>query len=69
MVTLLDGKLIPPLERIGDFLDDYDPVTQQKLIELVTTRHAARAGKEATFIANSVHKHVLQLLKQLGHDQ
>ena len=41
--TKLDVDLLPKLERLTAVLDDYDPVTQQKLLELASVKHAMRA--------------------------
>jgi uncharacterized protein HemY len=46
--------------------EEPDAVKQQIAIELLTVSHAMRMGDPATAvtIANSVHKHVLQLAEQ-----
>jgi hypothetical protein len=41
-----------------------DPVKQQAAIELLTATHALRMDDQAKFVADSVHKHVLQILGQ-----
>ena len=43
-------------------LHEPDPVKQQVAIELLTVRHAMRLADQAKFVANSMHKHVLQIL-------
>ena len=64
MTEILDEDLYPMLERVLVVLSDYDAVTQQKLLELATFHHAARMGEHAFFVADSMHKHVTQILKQ-----
>jgi hypothetical protein len=39
LTVVLDEKLVPVLERVTAILSDYDPVTQQKVLELATVRH------------------------------
>jgi hypothetical protein len=64
MTTTLDEALFPILEQVTAVLSDYDPVTQQKILELATVRHVMRAREHARFVATSMHKHVTQLIEQ-----
>ena len=56
--------LLPKLERLTAVLDDYDPVTQKKLLELASARHAMRMGSSSGVVVAGMHKHIEQLLKQ-----
>ena len=69
MTVTLDETLIPMLDQVTAVLSDYDPVTQQKVLELATVRHAMRARAHARFVAASMHKHVMQLIEQVGGEQ
>jgi hypothetical protein len=61
MVTL-GVEFVSMLDRLTEVLDDYSPVTQQKLIELLAARHAMRCGSEnVSFVIDSMHKHIHQL--------
>ena len=62
--TELDVDLLPKLARLTAFLDDYDPVTQQKLLELASARHAMSAGSMSGVVAAGMHKHINQILNQ-----
>jgi hypothetical protein len=64
--TKLDVDLLPKLERITAILDDYDPVTQQKLLELASVRYAMRAGSMSGVVVAGMHKHINQILNQKG---
>ena len=68
-MATLGTELIAPLGRVSAVLDTYDPVTQQKLIELLTVRHAMRMLEHAEFTADSMHKHIKQLIEQWRRDQ
>ena len=67
MVVVLDVDLLPMIERVVAVLDDYDPVTQQKVLEVVSVRHAMKMGsvRDADFVVVSMHKHITQMLRQL----
>jgi hypothetical protein len=63
--TVLGDELIEPAGRLIGVLDDYDPITQQKLLELLTVRHALHCShkySDRKFVAESFHKHVMQTL-------
>jgi hypothetical protein len=61
----LGTEHLPLLEALWDVLAaEPDMVKQQVAIELLTVRHAMRAGDKSKFVADSLHKHVLQILRQ-----
>jgi hypothetical protein len=60
--TKLDVDLLPKLERLTAILDDHDPVTQQKLLELASARYAMRAGSMSGVVVAGMHKHINQIL-------
>lgn len=69
MTVTLDETLLPMLDRVTVVLADYDAVTQQKVLALTTVRHAMRARDHARFVAASMHKHVMQLIDEIGGEQ
>ena len=63
MTTILGTEHLPLLENLwATLLREPDPVKQQVAIELLTARHALRLKGNARFVADSMHKHVLQIL-------
>jgi hypothetical protein len=48
------------LERV---LHRHHPVRQQQLIEILAARHAMRMGEHAHYVADSMHKHVRQVIR------
>jgi hypothetical protein len=61
--TLLGIEHLPLLEELwAVLLRESNPVKQQIAIELLTARHALRSTGQAKFVADSMHKHVLQIL-------
>ena len=61
--TLLGVEHLPLLEELrAVLLREQNPVKQQIAIELLTARHALRLTGQAKFVADSMHKHVLQIL-------
>jgi hypothetical protein len=59
---------LPLLENLWAVLiREPDPVKQQIAIELLTAKHAARF-EQVKFVADSMHKHVLQILSQREHE-
>ena len=61
--TLLGIEHLPLLEDLWEVLRrEPNPVNQQVAIELLTARHAMRLADQAKFVADSMHKHVLQIL-------
>jgi hypothetical protein len=55
---------LPLLEQLWSvLLREPDPVKQQIAIELLTARHAMRLDHRAKFVADSMHKHVLQIMR------
>lgn len=65
MTPSLDESLIPAMNRMIAALNEYDPVTQQKLIELLAARHALKMEESADFVAASMNKHIWQLIHQI----
>jgi hypothetical protein len=67
--TTLTVKLLPALDKVWATLESEcsDPVTMQKVLELVITRYACKMGNhtEAAFVARHVHKHVQQMVSQM----
>jgi hypothetical protein len=70
MATIaLGGELIPHLDRLTEVLDEQDPVTQQKLIEVLAVRHLICADrKHRQFVLDSMVKHIRQLLASVRED-
>ena len=64
MTVTLGIELLPAIDRLTAALDDYDAVTQQKLIELLAARHARRCGSDVQFVVDSMYKHIRQLALQ-----
>jgi hypothetical protein len=63
MKAVLGAEHLPLLEELWSvLLREPDPVRQQVAIELLTARHAMRLAGHAKFVADSMHKHVLQIL-------
>jgi hypothetical protein len=62
MVTL-GAELMPHVEEIERLLRHQDPVTAQQVLELLTARHATRFQGRSRFVAESMHKHVRQILR------
>jgi hypothetical protein len=59
---------LPLLEALwSTLLREPNPVKQQVAIELLTARHAMRLADQAKFVADSMHKHVLQILDGPAH--
>lgn len=66
MTVTLGMDLAPGLEAVAAVLDQYDPVTRQKLLEVLTVRHAMQAGGRdgrIEFVVDAMHKHVRQILQ------
>ena len=62
----LDIDLMPFVDRVTAILDEYDPVTQMKIIELVMTRQSLKAGKRgAVSVLDAMHKHIRHVLRQV----
>ena len=65
---VLGMELAPLLKKLTTILDtERDTVRQQQIIEMLAVRHASRfAGsiKDRVFIADSMHKHIVQILAQ-----
>jgi hypothetical protein len=66
--VVLGMELAPLIEKLTTVLDaERDPVRQQKAIEMLAVRHASAFGpdtKDRVFIADSMHKHIVQILAQ-----
>ena len=64
-VVSLDEDLYPYLKRLIAVLDDYDPLTQQKLLELMCVRHALMTGNpvDAKAVALGLCKHIKQMVR------
>ena len=70
MTVALGEDMLEPLSRLVAALEkEGDAVMQQKLIELLLTRHALRAGNklDAVFVADSVNKHCKQMITDNVH--
>ena len=65
MTTRILGMEHKPLvDKLLEVLaTEENPVNQQIAIELLTAWHAFRMGDEAIYVANSMHKHVRQILE------
>jgi hypothetical protein len=68
-VTLTAEDYVGLVNRLVAVLNKEDVVKQQAAIELLTMRHALRMGDHALFVADSVHKHVVQLINQAREDR
>ena len=66
MTALLDERDLERAMAVMAVLAKYDPVEQQKALEICVLKHAARMGnmRDAVFVVDSFYKHVIQLLKQ-----
>jgi len=66
--VVLDEDLYPMLERLIAVLNDYDPLTQQKLLELACVRHALMVGNQADAktVAFGLCKHIKQMVRGPG---
>ena len=64
----IDIDLMPVLNAMMDALcKERDPVRQQQMIELMVVQHCMRCGsRHALMVAEAVHKHVKQFIKQVG---
>ena len=65
MTAVLGVELLRPLDRLIEHLSEYDPVTQQKLLELMVVRHAMLMGPtrgKRRFVLDSFHKHTVQIM-------
>jgi len=66
MTVTLGEELLPFLDRLSLLLEKYDPVTQQKLIELLVVRHLMKVGQpNEKFVLDSMNKHIKQIVQQL----
>jgi len=62
-IVQLGAELIPSLNRLLAVLLEHDPVTQQKLLEVMVTRHLMMVGEpHQRFVLESMVKHIKQLL-------
>ena len=64
--TTLGLEMVPMLKRLRDVLNDYDQLTQQKMLELALANHVMRVGRnreEKQFVIDSVAKHVRQIVE------
>jgi len=61
----LGVELVPSLDRLSDVLDEHDPVTQQKLIEVLVARHAMHMVDpySAQIVLASMFKHIKQIME------
>ena len=50
------------LPRLIAILDECRPVTQQQLIEMLAARHALAMTNQSEFVAQSMYKHIRQLM-------
>ena len=67
MTRILGTEHKPLLDALVLLLKrEPDMVKQQIAIELLTVWHAMRLEDKADFVADSMHKHVKQLLRQYG---
>ena len=66
--TIIPARLHPFVEEFVEMLAQHDDwIVQQQLIELLVVRHCLDKSKSfdtARFIADSMHKHVRQILTQ-----
>ena len=72
MTTHLDIDLVPLLDELFDVLmREPNPVRQQQTLELLIVKQAMRMGstKDALIVADGIHKHVTQLIKQLRRER
>jgi hypothetical protein len=60
MTVTLGKELIPLITPIIKLLDTHDPVTQQKIIELLVWRHCERLPGQEDFVLTSMVKHIRQ---------
>jgi len=62
----LGPEHLPLQEELQSILHRLPPVNQQIAIELLAVRHAFRMAnkRDAMFVADSMHKHIRQLLEQ-----
>ena len=66
--AVLGLELLPLIEPIVKILDDEaDTVRRQQAIEMLVVRHASLFGRntrERVYIAESMHKHIMQIIAQ-----
>jgi hypothetical protein len=64
--TVIGPELLPAIEPVMDALNGLDPVTQMKVLEILSLRLALKFGerKQAEFCADSMHKHIKQMMQQ-----
>ena len=63
MAVTLGEELAPHVEELERVLHRHHPVRQQQLIEILAARHAMRMGEHAHYVADSMHKHVRQVIR------
>jgi hypothetical protein len=61
---MTENDLVRLTNTIIKILDKHHPVEQQKVIELLTARHASMGLDDSEFIMESMFKHVRQLLPE-----
>lgn len=68
--VFLGPELIPMIDEMVDVLSKYPPVTQMKVLEMLVVRHSIKMGLDDPFyVADSVHKHVKQLITQFLEEE
>ena len=63
MTVTLGAELVPHVEEMERVLHRCDAVTQQNILEVLAARHAMRFQVRSQFVADAMHKHVRQILR------
>lgn len=64
--TKLDEELLPYIMPVLEIIESYDVVTRQKVLEILSARHAVSCGKLGVqFVIDSMHRHITKIAKQI----